>query len=124
MIKIVKITHSILPRMVIFSRSIWVLIWIQGFFLDHRPVRRLIHGLSQNKRFLNLFCYTASATIYAIKGGAKSSLSIDMSKTYVDWAKRNFSLNSICSKSNEVIREDCLVWLDKNVKNKDKLRSV
>jgi 23S rRNA (guanine2445-N2)-methyltransferase / 23S rRNA (guanine2069-N7)-methyltransferase len=92
-----------------------------GLFLDHRPVRRLIHGLSQNKRFLNLFCYTASATIYAIKGGAKSSLSIDMSKTYVDWAKRNFSLNSICTKSNKVIREDCLVWLDKNVKNKDKL---
>ena len=89
-----------------------------GLFLDHRPVRRLIYDMSQNKRFLNLFCYTASASVYAIKGGAKSSLSIDMSKSYIDWAKRNFSLNGLCTKSNEVIREDCLVWLDKNAKNK------
>ena len=91
-----------------------------GLFLDHRPVRRLIYDMAKDKRFLNLFCYTASATIYAVKGGAISSLSIDMSKSYVDWAKRNFSLNRIVSESNEVLRENCLSWLEEAINEKNK----
>ena len=91
-----------------------------GLFLDHRPVRRLIYDMAKDKRFLNLFCYTASATIYAVQGGAISSLSIDMSKSYVDWAKRNFSLNSIVSESNEVLRENCLSWLEEAINEKNK----
>ena len=91
-----------------------------GLFLDHRPVRRLIYDMAKDKRFLNLFCYTASATIYAVQGGAISSLSIDMSKSYVDWAKRNLSLNSIVSESNEVLRENCLSWLEEAINEKNK----
>ncbi len=90
-----------------------------GLFLDHRPVRRMIHNMAREKRFLNLFCYTASASVYAIKGGAKSTLSIDMSKSYVDWAKRNFVLNDICTKTNRVLRENCLSWLDQATKNEN-----
>ncbi len=61
-----------------------------GLFLDHRPVRTLLAELVKGKRFLNLFCYTATATVQAVLAGAKSSLSIDMSNTYLDWAGRNF----------------------------------
>jgi 23S rRNA (guanine2445-N2)-methyltransferase / 23S rRNA (guanine2069-N7)-methyltransferase len=75
--------------------------------------------MAREKRFLNLFCYTASASVYAIKGGAKSTLSIDMSKSYVDWAKRNFVLNDICTKTNRVLRENCLSWLDQATKNEN-----
>lgn len=91
-----------------------------GLFLDHRPVRRMIYDMAKDKRFLNLFCYTASATVYAVQGGAISSLSIDMSRSYVDWAKRNFSLNSIVNESNEVLRENCLSWLEEAISEKNK----
>ena len=82
-----------------------------GLFLDHRPVRALIGELVKGKRFLNLFCYTASATVQAALAGAKSSLSIDMSNTYLDWAERNFALNSLNSSQHQLLRADCTKWL-------------
>ena len=60
-----------------------------GLFLDHRPIRKWVFDNAKDKSFLNLFCYTASVTVQAALGGAKSSLSIDMSKTYTAWAKEN-----------------------------------
>ncbi len=62
-----------------------------GLFLDHRPVRRLLAELAEGKRFLNLFCYTAAATVQAALGkdegrGASDSVSVDLSNTYLDWA--------------------------------------
>ena len=83
-----------------------------GLFLDHRPVRALIGGLVKGKRFLNLFCYTATATVQAALAGAKSSLSIDMSNTYLDWAERNFALNSLNSSQHQLLRADCTKWLE------------
>jgi 23S rRNA (guanine2445-N2)-methyltransferase / 23S rRNA (guanine2069-N7)-methyltransferase len=83
-----------------------------GLFLDHRPVRALIGELVKGKRFLNLFCYTASATVQAALAGAKSSLSIDMSNTYLDWAERNFALNSLNSSQHQLLRADCTKWLE------------
>jgi 23S rRNA (guanine2069-N7)-methyltransferase / 23S rRNA (guanine2445-N2)-methyltransferase len=82
-----------------------------GLFLDHRPVREMIAGMAKDKRFLNLFCYTAVATLHAAAGGAKSSLSIDMSNTYLEWAERNFSLNNMASDKHRLLRADCLQWL-------------
>lgn len=84
-----------------------------GLFLDHRPVRQLIAELCAGKRFLNLFCYTGSATVYAAKGGAIESLSLDLSNTYLDWAKRNFLLNGVDQTRHRVKRADCLEWLAK-----------
>lgn len=84
-----------------------------GLFLDHRPVREMIRNLARGKRFLNLFCYTAAATVHAGLGGAASSLSIDMSNTYLDWAQRNLDLNSLGRDKHKILRADCLEWLGK-----------
>jgi 23S rRNA (guanine2445-N2)-methyltransferase / 23S rRNA (guanine2069-N7)-methyltransferase len=83
-----------------------------GLFLDHRPVRAMIGDLVKGKSFLNLFCYTAAASVQAALAGAKSSLSIDMSNTYLDWARRNFELNSMSTGKHELLRADCLKWLE------------
>jgi 23S rRNA (guanine2445-N2)-methyltransferase / 23S rRNA (guanine2069-N7)-methyltransferase len=82
-----------------------------GLFLDHRPVREMLAEMAAGKRFLNLFCYTAAATVQAALGGAQSSLSIDMSNTYLDWAKRNFELNRLNTSNHQLLRADCLEWL-------------
>ena len=84
-----------------------------GLFLDHRPVRQLLTEACRGKRFLNLFCYTASATVCVANGRAAESLSIDMSNTYLDWAKRNFRLNGVDEKQHRLLRADCLAWLEK-----------
>jgi 23S rRNA (guanine2445-N2)-methyltransferase / 23S rRNA (guanine2069-N7)-methyltransferase len=81
-----------------------------GLFLDHRKTRARIRELAKGKRFLNLFCYTGAATVYAAAGGAASTTSVDMSRTYVEWAKRNLAVNALSGK-HEFIQEDCLAWL-------------
>ena len=90
-----------------------------GLFLDHRPVRQLVGQLASGKSLLNLFCYTASATVQAALAGAKSSLSIDMSNTYLDWAQRNFELNSLSSSKHQLLRADCLKWLEQDSQSFD-----
>lgn len=90
-----------------------------GLFLDHRPVRLLIQQQAKNKRFLNLFAYTGSATVHAVIGGAVSSVTVDMSNTYLDWAKRNFDLNGIRG-DHKLVRADCLQWLNEQAGAKHK----
>ena len=82
-----------------------------GLFLDHRPVRHWIQQHAAGKRFLNLFCYTGVASVHAAVGGAASSLSLDMSKTYVQWARENLALNNADSRRHRVEQADCLTWL-------------
>jgi 23S rRNA (guanine2445-N2)-methyltransferase / 23S rRNA (guanine2069-N7)-methyltransferase len=92
-----------------------------GVFLDHRPLRLRIRSEISGKRFLNLFCYTGSATAQAAVGGAIESVSVDLSNTYLEWAKENLRLNGIrmvdddrrSSKENphRLYRADCLAWL-------------
>ena len=81
-----------------------------GLFLDHRPIRLLIQQQAKGKRFLNLFAYTGSASVHAAVGGAASSVTVDMSNTYLDWAKRNFDLNGIRG-DHKLLRANCLTWL-------------
>ena len=83
-----------------------------GLFLDHRPTRRLIAGLASGKRFLNLFAYTGTATVYAAGGGAVASTTVDMSRTYLDWAKRNLALNELASPAHGFVQANCLTWLE------------
>lgn len=85
-----------------------------GLFLDHRAMRRFIYENARGKRFLNLFCYTATASVHAALGGAASSLSIDLSNTYLDWARKNFSLNNIGGKQHRLKKGDCLAYLQSN----------
>jgi 23S rRNA (guanine2069-N7)-methyltransferase / 23S rRNA (guanine2445-N2)-methyltransferase len=82
-----------------------------GIFLDHRPVRNLIREMSDNKRFLNLFGYTGTATTYAADGGALSTTTIDTSKTYLAWAEKNLDLNGFSGMSHQVYAVDCMEWL-------------
>ena len=86
-----------------------------GLFLDHRPMRLLIQQQAKGKRFLNLFAYTGTATVHAAMGGARSTTTVDMSKTYLDWARRNLALNDIRG-DHELIQADCLEWLETEVK--------
>ncbi len=81
-----------------------------GLFLDHRPIRQLIQQHAHNKRFLNLFAYTGSATVHAAVGGAKSTTTVDLSNTYLNWAKNNLALNKTFGQ-HEFIQADCLEWL-------------
>ena len=82
-----------------------------GLFLDHRLTRQMIRELAVGKSFLNLFAYTGTATVYAAKGGAASTTTVDMSKTYLDWAGRNLALNGFQGKSHRLFQEDCMAWL-------------
>lgn len=81
-----------------------------GLFLDHRPIRMMIQQQAKGKSFLNLFAYTGSATVHAAVGGAKSTTTVDMSNTYINWAKKNLALN-ITQGNHEFIQADCLEWL-------------
>ncbi len=82
-----------------------------GLFLDHRLTRQLIRRHAQGRRFLNLFCYTGVATLHAVAGGAASSLSIDMSRTYLDWAAANLKLNGYGGAQHELRQADAIRWL-------------
>ena len=90
-----------------------------GLFLDHRPIRLMIQQQAKNKRFLNLFAYTGSASVHAAIGGARSTLTIDMSNTYLDWAKRNFTLNGIQG-DHQFVRADCTEWLNEQARTEKK----
>jgi 23S rRNA (guanine2445-N2)-methyltransferase / 23S rRNA (guanine2069-N7)-methyltransferase len=90
-----------------------------GLFLDHRPVRKLIAEMANGKRFLNLFCYTASASVHAALAGARFTVSVDMSNTYLNWARRNFALNGLSEARNRLEQADCLKWLAENTQQFD-----
>ncbi|NCU05105.1 MAG: methyltransferase domain-containing protein [Chitinophagaceae bacterium] len=65
-----------------------------GLFLDHRTTRKMVQEESMNKKVLNLFAYTGSFSVYAAAGGAEEVVTVDLSNTYIDWAKKNFETNS------------------------------
>lgn len=83
-----------------------------GLFLDHRPLRLRISEEAKGKRFLNLFCYTATATVHAALGGASESVSVDMSKAYLDWAHKNFEQNHLNLQRHKLVESDCMKWLN------------
>ena len=82
-----------------------------GLFLDHRETRALVGQRAGGKRVLNLFCYTGSFSVYAANGGAASTTSVDLSKTYLDWAARNFSLNGLDMGRNRLVQADAMRFL-------------
>ena len=82
-----------------------------GLFLDHRKTRSRIRKLAEGKSFLNLFAYTGAASVYAAAGGASSTLTIDMSNTYLKWAEDNMSLNSFSVWSNKFLKANCVEWI-------------
>lgn len=91
-----------------------------GLFLDHRETRQLIAAISKGKRLLNLFAYTCSFSVHAAIAGATYTKSVDMSNTYTLWGRDNFILNSLSLKNNEIVRADCLKFLDEEIRSKAK----
>ena len=83
-----------------------------GLFLDHRIVRGMLRAWAKDADFLNLFCYSGSATVYAAAGGARSTTGVDLSNTYLDWAHENLLLNGFRGDNHELYRADCLAWLE------------
>ena len=90
-----------------------------GLFLDHRLTRARIGELARGRKFLNLFAYTGTATVYAAGGGATSSTTVDMSRTYLEWAKRNLALNDLAGPQHGFVQQDCIAWL---AEQRDKAR--
>ena len=82
-----------------------------GIFLDHRTTREMVGGMSSGARFLNLFAYTGTATVHAAGGGARSTTTVDLSQTYLDWARRNMRMNGFTRKVHRFERADVMQWL-------------
>ena len=89
-----------------------------GLFLDHRITRQMVREQSKDKKVLNLFCYTASFSIYAAAGGAAEIVSVDLSKTYLQWGEENMKLNGFFQpKKHQFIHADVLQFLEELPKN-------
>ncbi|MDX1705013.1 bifunctional 23S rRNA (guanine(2069)-N(7))-methyltransferase RlmK/23S rRNA (guanine(2445)-N(2))-methyltransferase RlmL [Pseudidiomarina sp.] len=82
-----------------------------GLFLDHRWARQELARLSAGKTVLNLFAYTCTASVHAALAGAKQVVSVDLSKTYLNWGEDNFRLNKIDTRQHQFVQADCLTWL-------------
>lgn len=82
-----------------------------GLFLDHRIARQMLGKMSQGKDFLNLFAYTGTASVHAGLGGARSTTTVDMSRTYLEWAEKNLRVNGLTGQQHRLIQADCLSWL-------------
>jgi len=82
-----------------------------GLFLDQRVTRARLRDAARGKHFLNLFAYTGTATVYAAAGGAASTTSVDLSRTYLGWAQRNLALNSLAGDAHAWVQADCREWL-------------
>lgn len=83
-----------------------------GLFLDHRLVRARVGELAAGRRFLNLFAYTGTTTVYAAAGGAPETTTVDLSARYLDWARRNLELNGFAGSSHRLVVADCLEWIE------------
>ena len=82
-----------------------------GLFLDHRVARKMVMDEAAGKRMLNLFAYTGAFSVYAAAGGAKSTTTVDLSRTYLDWAGENFQINDLGSAKHQFIASDTIEFL-------------
>ena len=83
-----------------------------GLFLDHRVTRQMVKEQSEGKKVLNLFAYTGSFSVYAAAGGAKQIVTVDLSKTYLNWAERNLRQNGFADKKKcQFIHADVVQYL-------------
>lgn len=89
-----------------------------GLFLDHRPLRQQVRLAATGKHILNLFAYTGSFSVYAAMGGAFTTTTVDLSSTYLQWAKNNFLLNGISIAKHSFIKADCKQWIQQTPRKK------
>lgn len=86
-----------------------------GLFLDHRTTREMLRDLAEGAAMLNLFAYTCTASVYAAAGGAKMTVSVDTSATYLEWGRKNMELNSFSPDTNHMVRQDSLEFLKRDM---------
>jgi len=89
-----------------------------GLFLDHRITRSMVREIAKDRQVMNLFAYTGSFSVYAAAGGAKTTTTIDLSNTYLDWAVKNFELNGLMGSQHHFIRADVKSWLHNSGKGR------
>ncbi len=77
-----------------------------GLFLDHRNTRAMVRDAGEGKRFLNLFAYTGTFSVYAAAGGAAETTTVDLSANYLSWAEENLRLNGFTGHSHQLVRSD------------------
>ena len=90
-----------------------------GLFLDHRKMRLRLGQEAAGKDVLNLFCYTGTASVHAAVGGATSTTSVDLSNTYLTWARKNLSLNGMVDRKHRLEQADCVKWLKQEKRQYD-----
>lgn len=95
-----------------------------GLFLDHRDTRAWIRELSDGARFLNLFAYTGTASVYAAAGKAVSTTTVDLSGTYLEWAGRNMELNGVSGPQHSRVQADVVQWLETARRNGNRYELV
>lgn len=83
-----------------------------GLFLDHRVTRGMVRDAAAGKRFLNLFAYTGSFSVYAAAGGASETVTVDLSATYLEWAEKNLQLNGLMGPQHHFVRSDSRAFVD------------
>ena len=83
-----------------------------GLFLDHRVARKMVMDEANGKRMLNLFAYTGAFSVYAAAGGARSTTTVDLSRTYLDWAGENFQINGLESRQHQFVASDTIDFLE------------
>jgi 23S rRNA (guanine2445-N2)-methyltransferase / 23S rRNA (guanine2069-N7)-methyltransferase len=91
-----------------------------GLFLDHRITRGRLRAAAAGKRFLNLFSYTGTATVYAAAGGAVSTTSVDLSRTYLAWARENLAVNGFAGPEHLLVQADCRQWLQESERSAER----
>jgi 23S rRNA (cytosine1962-C5)-methyltransferase len=91
-----------------------------GLFADHRDTRQMVREMARGKDFLNLFCYTGAFTCYAVRGGARTSVSVDRSKTAIEWARKNLALNAPVSRDHRLIQAHSFDFLAKAARRSQK----
>ncbi len=91
-----------------------------GLFLDHRLTRARVRSQARGRSFLNLFAYSGAFTVYAAAGGARSTTSVDLSNTSLDWTARNLALNSLQGRGQALVRADALSWLAEAATGKER----
>jgi 23S rRNA (cytosine1962-C5)-methyltransferase len=89
-----------------------------GLFLDHRQTREMVRERAAGRRFLNLFAYTGSFTVYAAAGDAAATTTVDLSNTYLTWGQRNLDLNNLSADRHRFLRADVFAYLEQALRNK------
>ena len=91
-----------------------------GVFLDHRMTRARLRAAASGRRFLNLFAYTGTATVYAAAGGADGTTSVDLSATYLAWARENLALNGLGGARHRFVQADCRAWVEEAARSSER----